>query len=164
VDTEEIDALDRARGGYVGGVDRDGALNAIRAHSTGPVLIEYPERGFAGGLRRHCGGWQVELGGLALPEQPIDVSEQEPRLPHSCVFAFLRDDRADVSLGTGAVYVDVPVLDLSGPDWKAERYTDGLDLHFASDLTVRLVFWHLAGTEGGELVPGVGFMVCRSQW
>ena len=42
---------------------------------TGPVLIDYPERGFAGGETRHVSGWQRELGGIeALPDEPIDLA------------------------------------------------------------------------------------------
>jgi len=67
--------LEEARGPYIGPVDRDEALTAIRGHMTGPVLIDYPERGFAGGETRHVSGWQRELGGIeALPDEPIDLA------------------------------------------------------------------------------------------
>jgi hypothetical protein len=158
----DAEQLEEARGPYIGPVERDEALAAIRRHRTGPVVILYPERGFAGGEWRLASGWQNELGGIAaLPDEPIntpleprDEPIEEPS--GSGIFAF--SPQQSIPLVTGVAYEEAFVLDLSGEEWTAERYTDGLDVRFKDDLIVRLVFWHEAYhvTEGGEVVPGLG--------
>jgi hypothetical protein len=162
--------LEEARGPYIGPVDRDEAFRAIRAHTTGPVLIDYPERGFAGGERRRVSGRQHELGNLVglpdegaviddpdAPLEPLDEPVEDP--PGGEAFAFIPEPKPHIPLSMGGVaYADAFVLDLSGEGWTAERYTDGLDLRFREDCLVRLVFWHSTYhvTESGDVVAGMG--------
>ena len=94
-------------------------------------------------------GGQYELGGIREhPEEPVEVVpdtvpeqfEEPINEPlGSGIFAFV-DTAQDVPLVTGMAYPDSFVLDLSGEQWSAERYTDGLDLIFHRDCFVRLVF------------------------
>jgi hypothetical protein len=144
---DDYPELDTARGGYVGPISREKALDAIRAHTTGPVILEYPENGFAGGERKFADGWCNEVGDLA-PTRPVGPG----------VFAFFRG--ADIPLEVGMLYPEATVLDLSGDEWTAEQWTGGLDIRMGDSL-VRLVFWHevLHVTDSGDVAPGFGFEV-----
>jgi hypothetical protein len=99
------------RGVYIGPVDRDEALEAIRAHHAGPLPIDYPERGFIGGDIRRAKGWMSEVG--------LESDDSD----HTDEFAFYPDE-GEVPLGTGMLYRDALVLDLvssPGRSWEAER-------------------------------------------
>ena len=77
------------------------------------------------------------------------------------IFAFT--EFQEVPLVTGVGYRDAFVLDLTQEGWVAERYTGGLDLHFAQDLAVRLVFWREVShrTPSGDVAPGFGTLHTR---
>jgi hypothetical protein len=125
-----------ALGAYIGPVKRDEARKAISRYTTGQVIIDYPANGDAGGERRRAGGWMEEIGA------------------GDGLFVFIPWSLG-VPLGGRPAFVNSWVLDLRGDDWRAERYVDGLHLHFRGAL-LRLVFWHDAfhERESGGSAPG----------
>jgi len=135
-------AADKARGVWFGPVDREEALNAIRSHDLS-VVVDYPERGFAGGATRRVIGYVHEIG----------VAEDDD--DRSTVFAISNEE---VLLGQGMIYPGALVLDLTAAGWTADRYTAGLDLRFSGGAVVRLIFWHDVShmTESGDTAPGLG--------
>jgi hypothetical protein len=146
----ETDPFDDTRGPYIGPCTPEEALAAFTNHSS-VAIIEYPEHGFAGSPdseTKRVAGYCSQIGD-----------------EDSAAFVFT--EKQDIPLGCAIAYADAFVLDLTWsneePSWRADRYTDGLDLHFPGAL-VRVAFWHEAYhvTESGDSAPGLGSFQAES--
>jgi hypothetical protein len=154
-DGDAFPELDRERGTYIGPCTQDEALEAIRGHSSGPVIIEYPAGGFTGGERKLAQGFQSEV-------KYHHADEEDPEGEPTGVFVLseAKEGSGPIPLSWGVLYEGSTVLDLSHDSWAAEAFTGGLDIYREGrrEPLVRIVFWQAIQhvTETGDVAPGFG--------